>query len=115
MFKKSKSNKNITAPSAPSLDEVLSDIETFQVDFEPAITPTTSNHKPSDGATISLDSWWKIFENFVSDLKCLEMIHQDIQGSKLKLESHKLEIETEAKLLKNEIEEQKNLINVALK
>ncbi|TMW53329.1 hypothetical protein DOY81_001629 [Sarcophaga bullata] len=112
MFKKPKNNKNITPPSAPTLDEVLSDIETFQVDIE---QPIANNNKvSSETSANTTEVWWKVFEQFIEDLKCLEMVHSEIEGFKIKLESLKLEVDTESKLLKNEIKQQQNLINVAL-
>ncbi|XP_061402895.1 uncharacterized protein LOC133338804 [Musca vetustissima] len=114
MFKKSK-NKHITPPSPPTLDEILSDI---QVDIDlPTVNHNNANHKSSSATTepaTNLESWWQVFEQFMSDLKCLEMVHSELEGCKLKLESQKLEIETESKLLKNDIDEQKNLIKEAL-
>ncbi|XP_075149413.1 uncharacterized protein LOC142223406 [Haematobia irritans] len=112
MFKKSKNNKIVDAPSAPTIDEILADIETFQVDIES--TPTANNPKHLEGSSQSLEKWWLHFEQFLNDLKCLEFLNSEIEGAKLKLESHKLEIETETKLLKNEIDEQKAKIDVAL-
>lgn len=114
MFKKSK-NTNITPPCAPTLDEVFSDLATFQVDVPPHHVNNTNNKAAENGtAPVALESWWKIFEQFMVDLKCLEMVHSEVEGYKIKLESHKLEIETETKILKNEIEKQHNLIDVAL-
>ncbi|XP_073821548.1 uncharacterized protein [Musca autumnalis] len=109
MFKKSK-NKHITPPSPPTLDEILSDIE-VDIDLP---TVDNANHKSATEPVTNLDSWWQVFEQFMSDLKCLEMVHSELEGCKLKLESEKLEIETEAKLLKNDIDEQRNLIKEAL-
>ena len=110
MFKKPKNTKNITPPSAPTLDEVLSDIETFQVDIG---QPIGNNNKVCS-ETNTTEVWWKVFEQFIEDLKCLEMVHSEIEGFKIKLESLKLEVDTESKLLKNEIKQQQHLINVAL-
>ncbi|XP_013097469.1 uncharacterized protein LOC106080598 [Stomoxys calcitrans] len=114
MFKKSKGTKNYAAPSAPTAEEILSDIETFQVDIDTAIA-TTTNNRHSDSTSTSLEKWWMGFEQFINDLKCLEVIQSEIEGYKLKLEAHKLEIETEATLLKNELDEKKAQIDVALK
>lgn len=111
MFKKPKNNKSITPPPAPTLDEVLSDIETFQVDIE---QPVTNNNKGSETSANSTEAWWKVFEQFMEDLKCLEMVHSEMEGFKIKLESLKLEVDTESKLLKNEIEQQQHLINITL-
>ncbi|XP_005179338.1 uncharacterized protein LOC101887616 [Musca domestica] len=110
MFKKSK-NKHITPPSPPTLDEILSDI---QVDIDIPTVNNNANHKSPTDAVTNLDSWWQVFEQFMGDLKCLEMVHSELEGCKLKLESQKLEIETEAKLLKNDIDEQRALIKEAL-
>ncbi|XP_065360299.1 uncharacterized protein LOC135954151 [Calliphora vicina] len=110
MFKKPKNNKNITPPSAPSLDEVLSDIETFQVDIE----QHTTNNKTAEMTANTTDEWWAVFEQFIDDLKCLEMVHSEMEGFKIKLESLKLEIDTESKLLKSEIDQQQKQIDVAL-
>ncbi|KAI8123262.1 hypothetical protein FF38_11685 [Lucilia cuprina] len=110
MFKKPKSNKNITPPSAPTLDEILADIDTFQVDVE----QLSSKNKTPDIAINNTEEWWSVFEQFIEDLKCLEMVHSEVEGFKIKLESLKLEIDTESKLLKNEIDQQQQLIDVAL-
>lgn len=107
MFKKPKNNKNIPPPS---LEEVLSDIETFQVDIE---QPNITN-KSMDVSANTTEEWWTVFEQFIEDLKCLEMVHSEMEGFKLKLESLKLEIDTESKLLKNDIDQQQHLIDVAL-
>lgn len=108
MFKKQKINKDITPPKAPSLEEVLSDIETFQVDID------SCNFKVADSPVNSTEDWWKVFEQFMDDLKCLEMVNSEIEGFKIKLESLKLEIETDAQHLKNEIEQHQQLIAAAL-
>lgn len=101
MFKKSRNHTNLAPPVPPNFEEIREDMKTFQIDVEPQ-----PHH-----ATGSLETWWYTFEQFINDLRCLKMLKGEIADYKLKLEARQLEIDTEAKLLKNEIEEQKQHIN----
>ncbi|KAI9584716.1 uncharacterized protein LOC119634368 [Glossina fuscipes] len=101
MFKKSRNHKTLAPPIPPSIEEIREDMKTFQIDVEPQPNSTSN----------SLETWWYTFEQFINDLKCLKMLESEIADYKVKLETRQIEIDTEAKLLKNEIEEQKQHID----
>lgn len=109
MLKRSKSSKYPPPPSPPTVEEILKDMETFHVDLS---AETIRRQSPSNDAQ-HLD-WWNRFEQAVADHKNLIMLNSEIRNYQLKLESTKIELETEAQLLRNAIQEQRDKIDEVL-
>ncbi|XP_054732213.1 uncharacterized protein LOC129240445 [Anastrepha obliqua] len=107
MLKKSKNSKYPPPPAPPTVEEMLKDLETFHVELNavPAKRQSTDGQQPD---------WWTRFEHAVADQENLKMLNSEIKSYKLKLESAKIELETEAQLLKNAIEEQREQIDDVL-
>ncbi|XP_004521314.1 uncharacterized protein LOC101451307 [Ceratitis capitata] len=109
MLKKSKNSKYPLPPVPPNVEEILKDIETFHVELN---TENLSRQSPGSDAQ-HLD-WWTRFEQAVADQKSLIMLSSEIKSYELKLESKKIELETEAQLLENAVQEQRDQIDEVL-
>ncbi|XP_018785484.1 PREDICTED: uncharacterized protein LOC108966840 [Bactrocera latifrons] len=109
MLKKSKNSKFPPQPSPPTVEQILKDMETFHVDLS---AETLKGQSPSNDA--QHQDWWNRFEKAVADHKDLVTLNREIRNYQLKLESAKIELETEAQLLKNAIQEQKDKIDEVL-
>ncbi|CAD7080193.1 unnamed protein product [Hermetia illucens] len=86
-------------PSAPTVTEIIEDLETFHVE-KPLLVKTRS----LDPEGSSDAEWWKVFETFLSDVDDLKRLKALINSYKIKLEASKLEIDTTAKNLQIDIE-----------
>ncbi|XP_036325267.1 uncharacterized protein LOC118738437 [Rhagoletis pomonella] len=109
MLKRSKNSKCLRPPSPPTVEEILKDAETFHVELH-----TEPDKRQSPNTDRQQHDWWTRFEQAAADQKSLIMLDSEIKSYKLKLESTKMELETEAQLLKNAIEGQCEQIDEVL-
>nr|XP_014092503.1 uncharacterized protein LOC106619059 [Bactrocera oleae] len=109
MLKKTKNSKYPPPPSPPTVEQILKDMETFHVDLS---DETVRGQSPRNDA--QHQDWWNRFEKAVTDHKDLVTLNSEIRNYQLKLESAKIELETEAQLLKNAIQEQREKIDEVL-
>lgn len=103
---KLKGEKNAEMPKTLSVNQILSDLETLQRCNDPLPL-----HAAKENSDTSLDSWWKLFETFMSSTKCLQLLHKEILDFEGKLQSEKSKLEAEIQQLNEEFDEQQNLLN----
>uniref|UniRef100_A0A0A1WXR3 ABC transporter G family member 19 n=1 Tax=Zeugodacus cucurbitae TaxID=28588 RepID=A0A0A1WXR3_ZEUCU len=109
MLKKSKNSKYPPPPAPPTVEEILKDMETFHVDLS-----AEALRRQSPTNDVQHQDWWNRFEQAVADHKNLIMLDSEIRNYQLKLESTKIELETEAQLLMNAIQEQREKMDEVL-
>ncbi|KAH8419122.1 hypothetical protein KR222_005601 [Zaprionus bogoriensis] len=113
MFKKSKP-KVAPPPTAPTLDEILGDIETFKVG-QPSGNSFSSSAAVehallTEPENLTLETWWQVFDEYDRKVKKLETMEGALDTHKEKLLACKLELENNAKLLREGIQKQQELI-----
>lgn len=113
MFKKSKP-KVAPPPLAPTLEEMLRDIETFQVSQENGNSyknghaeEITDSFDPADA---KLDFWWQLFDEYDQKVQKLKTMEGTLDTHKDKLLECKLKLENNAQNLREDILKQQTLI-----
>jgi hypothetical protein len=107
MFTKSKNLK--PPPKPPSIDEIMEDLETFEVARPPI--PTTRKLELADDDA-DFDDWWKVFETFVQDLKDFKELKVNLNELKTKIEEKNSQLTQEIEDTKMKIDE--NIIKIDL-
>ena len=109
MFKKFKNTKT-PPPAAPTSEEILSDMETFEIDL-----PVQRLQKLDASATVkNVEDWWLLFEQFELNLKDLTLIHNELKTCHSKLKDCKKELESESHQIKKNIQKQQTDIKKVL-
>ncbi|KAH8310861.1 hypothetical protein KR044_003267 [Drosophila immigrans] len=114
MFRKSKPQV-APPPAAPTVDEMLADIETFE------ITQPTGNTNFGTSAAfehalltepenLPLESWWQVFDEYDQKVRKLEAMEDTLDAQKEKLLACKLKLEETAQNLRMGINKQQKLI-----
>lgn len=104
MFKKSK--KLNPAPKAITVEQVLSDLETFAVpkgEIEP-VRVVSRNDPDFDS------QWWRLFETFMDDVDRLKRLQQTLTETKDGLTERRSEISKLIVKLEKEMGTQKKLV-----
>ncbi|EDW59001.1 uncharacterized protein [Drosophila virilis] len=113
MFKKSKP-KVEPPPTAPTLDEMLADIETFEIS-QPAGNNVSSSAALehallTEPENLTLETWWQVFDEYDHKVKKLAAMEGTLDAQREKLLACKLKLEKNAKNLREGIQKQQTLI-----
>ncbi|XP_023160860.1 uncharacterized protein LOC111592705 [Drosophila hydei] len=113
MFKKSKP-KVEPPPTAPNLDEMLADIETFEI-CQPAGSKASSTAALehallTEPENLALETWWQVFDEYDQKVKKLAAMEGTLEAKKENLLACKVKLEKNANNLRNGIQKQQSLI-----
>ncbi|XP_034488464.1 uncharacterized protein LOC117792423 [Drosophila innubila] len=114
MFKKSKPQVT-PPPAAPTVEEMLADIDTFEI-CQPAGSTNASSSAAFEHAlltepeNLSLETWWQVFDEYDQKVKKLETMEGTLDAHKEKLLECKIKLEKNAKDLREGISKQQTLI-----
>ncbi|XP_017131049.1 uncharacterized protein LOC108148522 [Drosophila elegans] len=117
MFKKSKP-KIEPPPTAPSIEEMLADMETFEVN-QP--TSTFSDNSELEHAiltepeNLSLSTWWQVFDEYDQKVKKLSATEENLETQRNQLKECYAKLEKNADKLREGIKKQQALAKEALK
>ncbi|KAI8046556.1 uncharacterized protein LOC128259847 [Drosophila gunungcola] len=117
MFKKSKP-KIEPPPMAPSIEEMLADMETFEVN-QP--TSTYSDNSELEHAiltepeNLSLSTWWQVFDEYDQKVKKLSATEGNLETQRNQLKECYAKLEKNADKLRDGIKKQQALAKEALK
>lgn len=113
MFKKSKP-KVAPPPTAPTLEEMLGDIETFQVSQPNGNSYSTSaaveHALLTEPENLPLETWWQLFDEYDQKVKKLETMEGTLDIQKEKLLECKNKLENNAQNLREGILKQQTSI-----
>lgn len=118
MFRKSKAKVD-PPPVAPSLEEMLEDLETFEIN-KPTVGSTTDNvdleHAlMTEPENLSIQTWWRVFDEYDQKVKKMAETEENLESQRNQLKDCYDKLEANANKLKEGIKKQQSLINVALK
>ncbi|ALC48055.1 CG18731 [Drosophila busckii] len=112
MFKKSK--PQVAPPSAPTVEEMLSDMETFDIITQSAGGNVSSialeKSLLSESGSLALGTWWEMFDVYDHKIKKLTNMKNSLEKQKQQLEECKAKLERTAKRLRDGLETQQKLI-----
>lgn len=114
MFKKSKP-KVAPPPPPPTVEEMLADIETFEIS-QPAGNTNFGSSAAFEHAlltepeNLALETWWQVFDEYDQKVKKLETMEVTLDAQKEKLLACKFKLEKNAKDLREGINKQQKLI-----
>jgi len=116
MFKRSKP-KIEPPPAAPSVDEMLEDLETFEVN-QPPISGSTFDLEHvllTEPENLTLPAWWQIFDEYDQKVKKLSATEGHLEDQRNKLKECYAKLEKNADKLREGIQKQQALAKEALK
>ncbi|XP_001357771.3 uncharacterized protein [Drosophila pseudoobscura] len=117
MFKKSKP-KTEPPPTAPTVDEMLADMETFEVQLPPVESSSEISDLEHELLTepenLPLQSWWKVFDAYDQKVAKLTGTVDTLESQKKQLQSCCEELEKSAQALREGIQKQQSLIKKAV-
>lgn len=111
MFKKGQ--KLPPAPKPITVEQVLSDLETFAVPKSEIIPNTRSLPSPNDPDYEQ--EWWKMFETFMGDLELLKRLQETLDVTKARLTERRAVIGKQIDKLEREMGKQKTVIDGVLR
>lgn len=115
MFRKSK--PKLSPPAPPTIEQILEDLETFQVEKPEIEKIRTYNHQPlsanssQSGSTSgdtndeAVSEWWKTFETFQSDIHDLHKLRRNFKLAKNEMIEASDSIISKSNEIKKEISE----------
>ncbi|XP_017967405.1 uncharacterized protein LOC108659139 [Drosophila navojoa] len=113
MFKKSKP-KVEPPPSAPSLEEMLADIESFEIPQQAGSNASSSaaleHALLTEPENLTLETWWQVFDEYDQKVKKLAVMEGTLDAKKENLLTCKDKLEKNAKNLRKGIQKQQTLI-----
>ncbi|XP_034662646.1 uncharacterized protein LOC117897728 [Drosophila subobscura] len=117
MFKKSKP-KTKPPPTAPTVDEILADMETFEVQ-QPQVATNSDNsdleHELlTEPENLPLQTWWQVFDAYDQKVTKLAATIDTLESQKEKLQSCCAKLEQNAQELREGIQKQQSLIKKAV-
>ncbi|XP_016989038.2 uncharacterized protein LOC108051435 [Drosophila rhopaloa] len=117
MFKKSKP-KIEPPPTAPSIEEMLADMETFEVN-QPTSGPTDNSDLEhallTEPENLSLSTWWQVFDEYDQKVKKLSATEESLETQRNQLKECYAKLENNADKLREGIRKQQALAKEALK
>ncbi|KAH8382900.1 hypothetical protein KR009_005762 [Drosophila setifemur] len=117
MFRKSKP-KVEPPPTAPSVEEMLEDMETFEIN-QPTL-PSPSDNSDLEHAlltepeNLSLPTWWQVFDEYDQKVKKLSATEENLESQRDQLKKCYDKLEKNANKLREGIKKQQALIQEAL-
>ncbi|XP_039491686.1 uncharacterized protein LOC120451797 [Drosophila santomea] len=117
MFRKAKP-KVEPPPTAPSVEEMLADMETFEVN-QPTISGPTDNSDLehallTEPENLSLPTWWQVFDEYDQKVKKLSTTEEDLETQRNQLKECYAKLEKNADKLRTGIQKQQALVKGAL-
>lgn len=118
MFRKSKP-KIEPPPTAPSVDEMLEDMKTFEIN-QPTISSMTDNSDleqallTDSSEALTLPTWWKIFDEYDRKVKKLAASEEDLECQRTQLRECHAKLEKSANALREGIKKQQAMAKEAL-
>ncbi|XP_022230387.2 uncharacterized protein LOC111079501 [Drosophila obscura] len=113
MFKKSKP-KTEPPPTAPTVDEMLADMETFEVQQPPVATSTDNSDLEhellTDPENLPLQTWWQVFDTYDQKVAKLAATVDTLESQKEQLQFCCATLEKNAQELRDGIQQQQSLI-----
>jgi len=118
MFRKSRP-KVEPPPTAPSVEEMLADMETFEVN-QPTISGSTDNLDLehaflTEPENLPLSTWWQMFDEYDQKVKKLSATVGDLETQRNQLKECYAKLENNADKLRTDIQKQQALVKEALK
>ncbi|XP_034115133.1 uncharacterized protein LOC117575136 [Drosophila albomicans] len=115
MFRKSKPQV-APPPAAPTIEEMLADLETFEIAQPTASTGNFGNSAAFEHAlltepeNLALETWWQVFDEYDQKVRKLEAMEGTLDTQKEKLLACKQNLEEKANHLRLGINKQQKLI-----
>ncbi|EDV90782.1 uncharacterized protein LOC6569581 [Drosophila grimshawi] len=113
MFKKSKPMVE-PPPTAPTVEEMLADIETFKISQptrnSASNTAALENVLLTEPENLTLETWWQVFDEYDQKVKKLASTEGTLDAQREKLLACKENLEKKAKELRDGIHKQQTLI-----
>lgn len=117
MFKKSKP-KVAPPPLAPTLEEMLADIETFRVSQSNGNSCNNGNAEDNtdsfDPANAKLDIWWQLFDEYDQKVQKVKTMEGTLYTQNERLLECQRKLENSAQNLRKDILEQQTLIKYVI-
>ncbi|KAH8363383.1 hypothetical protein KR084_009299 [Drosophila pseudotakahashii] len=116
MFKKSKP-KVEPPPTAPTVEEMLADMDTFEVN-QPPLSGSTSDLEHAlltEPENLSLPTWWQVFDEYDRKVTKLSFTEANLEDQRNQLKECYAKLERNAEKLKDGIQKQQALAKEALK
>ncbi|XP_017076300.1 uncharacterized protein LOC108111379 [Drosophila eugracilis] len=118
MFKRAKP-KVEPPPIAPTVEEMLADMETFEVNQSPIGGPVDNSDLEhallTEPENLSLPTWWQVFDEYDQKVKKLSDTEGNLDVHKNQLKECYAKLEKNAEKLKDGIKKQQALAKEALK
>lgn len=117
MFRKAK--PKLSPPSPPTIEQILEDLETFQVEkpdiekirsYNPSTQNSQSVGSPTEINAETVAEWWKTFETFQTDIHDLHKMRRNFNIAKNELSEASNAISSKSNKIKEKID--KSLANV---